>query len=100
MRYVLAVPKDQVVQLPDGRTRQARELHVLVPMEASSAAHCADGAKGPREYDWTAVRLASTAEGLERHLLIRCSTVPDEKDEKTGDSSVRSLTSCAAPPRA
>ncbi|MFC8176223.1 transposase [Streptomyces sp. NPDC057325] len=51
VRYVLAVPKNEVVQLPDGRTRQARELHVLVPMEASSAAHCADGAKGPREYD-------------------------------------------------
>ncbi|MFC8290219.1 transposase [Streptomyces sp. NPDC057242] len=34
VRYVLAVPKNEVVQLPDGRTRQARELHVLVPMEA------------------------------------------------------------------
>ncbi|MFF6836472.1 hypothetical protein ACFY84_32335 [Streptomyces sp. NPDC012438] len=91
MRYVLAVPKDEGVQPPDGRTRQARELHVLVPMEASSAAHCADGAKGPREYDWTAVQLASTAEGLERHLLIRRSTVPDEKDEKTG-GLVREIT--------
>lgn len=85
VRYVLAVPKDEVVPLPDGRTRQPRELYTLVPGETFERRSCADGAKGPRQYDWAAVQLASTAQGLERHLLIRRSTVPNKKDRKTGE---------------
>jgi SRSO17 transposase len=85
VRYVLAVPKNEVVALPDGRTRQARELYAIVPEGAFERRSCADGAKGPREYDWAAVQLASTAHGLERHLLIRRSTVPNKKDKKTGE---------------
>ena len=84
VRSVLAVPTDEVVALPDGHTRQARELYALVPQEALERRSCADGAKGPREYDWAAVHLAPTAQGLERHLLIRRSTVPNKKDKKTG----------------
>jgi SRSO17 transposase len=85
VRYVLAIPKSEVVPLPDGRTRQARELYAIVPEEAFERRSCADGAKGPREYDWAAVQLASTARGLERHLLIRRSTVPNKKDKKSGE---------------
>jgi SRSO17 transposase len=85
VHYVLAVPKDEVAPLPDGRTRQARELYALVPEETFERRSCADGAKGPREYDWAAVQLASTARSLERHLLIRRSTVPNKKDKKTGE---------------
>lgn len=85
MRYVLAVPKNEVVPLPDGRTRQARELYAIVPEEAFERRSCADGAKGPREYDWATVQLAPTTQGLERHLLIRRSTVPNKKDKKTGE---------------
>ncbi|MET7931976.1 IS701 family transposase [Streptomyces sp. NPDC005349] len=84
VRYVLAVPKDEVVPLPDRRTRQARELYALVPEETFERRSCADGAKGPREYDWAGVQLAPTAEDFERHLLIRRSTVPNKKDKKTG----------------
>jgi hypothetical protein len=36
-------------------------------------------------HDWAAVQLATTAYGLERHLLIRRSTVPNKKDKKTGE---------------
>jgi hypothetical protein len=50
VRYVLAVPKDEALPLPDGRTRQARELYVVVPEEAFERRSCADGAKGPRDY--------------------------------------------------
>lgn len=82
--YVLAVPKDEVVPLPDGRTRQARELYGIVPEDAVERRSCADGAKGPREYDWAAVQLAPTVQKLERLLLIRRSTVPNKKDKKTG----------------
>lgn len=85
VRYVLAVPKDEVVPLPDGRTRQVRELYALVPEGALERRSCADGAKGPRDYDWAVVQLAPTVEGLERHLLIRRSTVPNKKDRKTGE---------------
>jgi SRSO17 transposase len=84
VRYVLAIPKDEALPLPDGRTRQARELYALVPEEALERRSCADGAKGPREYDWAAVQLAPTTWELERHLLIRRSTVPNKKDKKTG----------------
>jgi SRSO17 transposase len=85
VRYVLAVPKDEVLPLPDGRTRQARELYAVVPEAAFERRSCADGAKGPREYDWAAVQLASVSTGLERHLLIRRSTVPNKKDKRTGE---------------
>jgi SRSO17 transposase len=84
VRYVLAIPKSEVLPLPDGRTRQARELWAVVPEEAFERRSCADGAKGPREYDWATVQLASTADGFERHLLIRRSTVPNRKEKKTG----------------
>lgn len=76
VRYVLAVPKDEVMPLPDGRTRQARELYALVLEGTLERRSCADGAKGPRDYDWASVQLAPTAHGFERHLLIRRSIVP------------------------
>ncbi|WP_107502523.1 transposase [Streptomyces noursei] len=82
VRYVLAVPKDEVLPLPDGRTRQARELYVLVPEDALERRSCADGAKG--QYDWASVHFAPTADDFERHLLIRRSTVPNKKDKKSG----------------
>ncbi|MGA5703114.1 IS701 family transposase [Peterkaempfera bronchialis] len=85
VRYVLAVPKNEMVPLPDGRTRQTRELYALVPEEAFERRSCADGATGPRDYDWAIVQLASTAQGLERHLLIRRSTVPNKMDKSTGE---------------
>ncbi|MDW4911764.1 hypothetical protein RB628_42370, partial [Streptomyces sp. ADMS] len=71
--------------LPDGRTRQARELWALVPEETFERRSCADGAKGPREYDWATVQLAASVGNFERHLLIRRSTVPNKKDRKTGE---------------
>nr|WP_323185085.1 IS701 family transposase [Streptomyces sp. NBC_00140] len=83
--YVLAIPKNEVVPLPDGRTRQARELYALVPEETFERRSCADGSKGPREYDWASVQLAPTIEDFERNLLIRRSTMPSKKDKKTGE---------------
>lgn len=85
IRYVLAIPKDEALPLPDGRTRQARELYAAVPEEVFERRSCADGAKGPREYDWAIVQLATTGQQLQRHLLIRRSTVPNKKNRKTGE---------------
>lgn len=61
-----------------------RGLEADVPEEAFERRSCADGAKGPRAYDWATVHLAPTVRGLERHLLIRRSTVLNKKDKKTG----------------
>ncbi|MFF0094555.1 hypothetical protein ACFYSF_31995 [Streptomyces canus] len=85
VRYVLAVPKDEALRLPDGRTWQARELYALVPEEALERRSCADSSKSPRDYDWATVPLAPTAHGLERHLLIRRSTVPSKKGQEDGE---------------
>ncbi|MCK7627595.1 IS701 family transposase [Streptomyces sp. RS10V-4] len=85
VRHVLAAPKDEVLPLPDGRTRQARELYALVPEGILERRSCADGAKGPRDYDWACVHLAPTAHDFERHLLIRRSTVSNKKGKKTGE---------------
>lgn len=85
VRYVLAIPRNEVVPLPDGRTRQARELYAIVPEETFERRSCAGGSKGPREYDWASVQLAPTVEDFERYLLIRRSTVPNKKDKKTGE---------------
>lgn len=82
--YVLAIPKDEALPLPDDRTCQARELYALTPEDALERRSCAVGAKGPRDYDWATVQLAPTAQGMERILLIRRSTVPNKKDKKTG----------------
>ncbi|MFC4506631.1 hypothetical protein ACFPIH_45520 [Streptomyces vulcanius] len=38
---------------------------------------CADGAKGPRAYDFAVVDLAGAPAGLKRTLPIRRSTVPN-----------------------
>ncbi|WP_081982125.1 IS701 family transposase [Streptacidiphilus albus] len=85
IRYVLAIPKDEALPLPDGRTRQARELYAAVPEDVFERRSCADGAKGPRDYDWAIVQLAHTDLELERHLLIRRSTVPNKVNKKTGE---------------
>jgi len=85
IRYVLAIPKDEALPLSDGRTRQARELYAAVPEDVFERRSCADGAKGPRDYDWTVVQLATTGQELERHLLIRRSTVPNKMNKKTGE---------------
>ncbi|MGW2207725.1 hypothetical protein [Streptomyces sp. NPDC001774] len=42
---------------------------------------CADGAKGPRAYDFATVYLADPPHGLARALLIRRSTVPNKKSK-------------------
>ncbi|MFF0049928.1 transposase [Streptomyces sp. NPDC005498] len=59
--YVLAVPKSQQVKSPAGSWRID---HVLTgaPAEAWERISCGDGAKGPRVYDWAAVKLP-TIEG-------------------------------------
>ncbi|WP_406178369.1 hypothetical protein [Streptomyces sp. NBC_00996] len=55
VRNVPAIPKDEALPLPDGRTRQARELYAVVPVGAFERRSCADGAKGLRKYNWAAV---------------------------------------------
>ncbi|MCX4597488.1 transposase [Streptomyces sp. NBC_01549] len=46
VRCVLAIPKNEVLPLPDDRTRQARELYALVPKGRSSAARAPAAPRG------------------------------------------------------
>ncbi|WP_371670657.1 transposase [Streptomyces sp. NBC_00289] len=85
VRYVMAVPKNEVLPLSDGRTQEARQLWARVPQPDADGAplvRCADGAKGPHPYDFAVVDLADAPAGLKRTLLIRRSTVPN-KENKT-----------------
>jgi hypothetical protein len=59
-------------------------LYAIVPEGTFERRSCADGAKGPREYDWASAQLAPTLGDFERHLLNRRSMVPNKKDKKTG----------------
>ncbi|MER7960271.1 IS701 family transposase, partial [Streptomyces sp. NPDC096030] len=79
VRYVMAIPKNEVLPLGDGRTQEARQLWARVPGTLMERRSCADGAKGPRVYDFATAELADTAHGLARTLLIRRSAVPDKK---------------------
>ncbi|MEJ8639915.1 IS701 family transposase [Streptomyces sp. MS2.AVA.5] len=81
IRYVLAIPKNEILPLADGRTQEARLLWARVPDMAMERRACAAGAKGPREYDFAAVHLADTSHGLARTLLIRRSPVPNKKNK-------------------
>lgn len=99
VRYVMAIPKNEVLPLSDGRTQEARQLWARVPETVLERRSCADGAKGPRAYDFAVVALADTPAGLKRTLLIRRSTVPNKKTRRA-NSSARSPTSCATPPPA
>jgi SRSO17 transposase len=79
--YVLAVPKSQQVKSPAGSWRID---HVLTgaPAEAWERISCGDGAKGPRVYDWAAVKLP-TIEGSDpahyRWVLARRSLARPEE---------------------
>lgn len=52
-----------------------------VPEALVERRSCADGAKGPRTYDFATVHLADTPHGLAQNLLIRRSTVPNKKNK-------------------
>ncbi|MER6076591.1 transposase, partial [Streptomyces sp. NPDC001817] len=80
VRYVLAIAKNEVLPLADGRVQEARQLWARVPETVLERRSCADGAKGPRTYDFATVHLADTPHGLARTLLIRRSTVPNKKN--------------------
>ncbi|MER7959983.1 transposase [Streptomyces sp. NPDC096030] len=82
VRYVMAVPENEVLPLAGGRTQEARLRWARVPGAVMERRACADGAKGPREYDFATVALAPTPAGLERTLLVRRSTVANKKNEQ------------------
>jgi hypothetical protein len=73
--YVMAVACSDVIPMAAGGMR-ADEAAALIPMDGWQRLSCADGAKGPRLYDWA---LIGTAESPGHHLLVRRSLVPGEK---------------------
>ncbi|MER7577837.1 transposase, partial [Streptomyces sp. NPDC126514] len=89
VRYVMAIPKNEMLPLPDGRTQEARLLWARVPETAMERSACADGAKGPREYDFSAVRLADTPCRAGTHSAHPALHNP-EQEEQTGRTRPRS----------
>jgi len=97
IRYVLEVPCDESLPLPDGRTAQARELAALVPAGCFERRKSADGSKGPRLYDWAHVALAPAREGMARWLLIRRSITKTKKTKTGGCELEVAFFLCHAP---
>ncbi len=74
--YVLAIAKNDGVDLPYGKTAMhvsAQEIaHYALDPHDWHRLSAGDGSKGPRLYDWALVRLAApSAAGFEQALLIR-----------------------------
>lgn len=89
--YVLAVSSQQRLWV-EFRQQRVDEIAVAVPAKSWIRLSVADGAKGPRVYDWAAARCgASTETGLIRWLLLRRSV---EKPEELA------YYLCLAPPEA
>jgi SRSO17 transposase len=74
--YVMAVPCSEMM-IAAGRKRRADELAALVPADAWQPLSCADGAKGPRLYDWALIETVSR----DHRLLVRRSLHRNEKGE-------------------
>ena len=70
MRYVVGVASNQAMTVGFAPARIDALLGEL-PEDAWTQISCGDGAKGPRRYDWAAVRLNCPVEGGERWALGR-----------------------------
>jgi SRSO17 transposase len=75
--YVMAVACSELVTVPAGSFR-AGELAGLVPRPGWQRRSCADGSKGPREYDWALIGTAAPG----HQLLVRRSLHPGGKGDR------------------
>jgi hypothetical protein len=80
--YVAAVPRNEPIPTTRAGTRRIDTLAAQAPHEAWTRISAGDGTKGPRLYDWAAVRISSwwdEQEGIGHWALIRRSiTDPTE----------------------
>jgi len=77
--FVVAVTSQQRLWV-DLQQKRVDQIADAIPGEAWFRFSVADGAKGPRRYDWAAGRLGGeTSKGLVRWLLVRQSTGPEKE---------------------
>ncbi|MFI1408775.1 hypothetical protein ACH4Y0_02370 [Streptomyces sp. NPDC020707] len=81
VHYVMAIPKNEVLPLADGRTQEARQLLARALEALMERRSGEDRAKGPRANDFAVVDLAGTSHGLAPTLLIRRSPAPNKKNK-------------------
>src|SRR5829696_6047454 len=95
--YVLAVPRSQTIPAGAGSSR-ADHAVAGAPDQAWKRRSCAEGAKGPRLFDWAVATVSSgehTPAGWGRWLLVRRQILTTDQVE----ASNRSWPSTCAPAR-
>ncbi|MBF6339715.1 IS701 family transposase [Nocardia abscessus] len=82
--YVVAVPSNAPVVMSLAGSRRAGQIVADAPPQAWKRRSCADGAKGPRMFDWAVATVPTVSEagpGWRRWLLARRSLTPNVKGE-------------------
>jgi SRSO17 transposase len=97
--YVVAVPRSQTIPLTAGSDR-ADHATAQAPERAWKRRSCADGAKGPRLFDWAVASLSAgehTPPGWSRWLLVRRQILTAAQTE-AGKTPELAYYLCAGPP--
>jgi SRSO17 transposase len=97
--YVVAVPRSQTIPAGAGSSR-ADHAASLAPPSAWKRRSCADGAKGPRLFDWAVASVSAgddTPPGWGRWLLVRRQILTDDQ-AAAGKEPELAYYLCAGPP--
>jgi SRSO17 transposase len=97
--YVVAVPRSQAIPAGVGSGR-ADHTAAAAPAQAWKRLSCADGAKGPRLFDWAVASLPAgehTPSGWGRRLLVRRQILTDDQLD-AGKQPELAYYLCAGPP--
>jgi SRSO17 transposase len=97
--YVVAVPRSQTIPAGAGSSR-ADHATAMAPEQAWKRRSCADGAKGPRLFDWAVASVSAgddTPPGWGRWLLVRRQILTTEQTA-AGKEPELAYYLCAGPP--
>jgi SRSO17 transposase len=97
--YVVAVPRSQTIPAGAGSSR-ADHATAMAPEQAWKRRSCADGAKGPRLFDWAVASVSAgddTPPGWGRWLLVRRQILTDDQTA-AGKEPELAYYLCAGPP--
>lgn len=97
--YVVAVPRSQTIPAGTGSSR-ADHATATAPEQAWKRRSCADGAKGPRLFDWAVASVSAgddTPPGWGRWLLVRRQILTDQQ-ATAGKEPELAYYLCAGPP--